>query len=138
MNGMFDFIFENYIFLIALAVFIGRFILQAKMRGPKDRPQNQRPAVSPGQKKGPASGLPKEGRKPPAPKRPVSPPERKPEPAAVSPPVSVSPALPGEKAAGAENPADLPAASFASRLDALPPLSRAVVMAEVLGPPRGA
>ena len=145
---MFDFIFDNYIFLIALAVFIGRFILQAKA-GRQNR--NQRYG-SPGRKETEAPRLPEEvplpimpapfpreaslvvRSAPKAPQRPVLSKERKPESTLASPPPEPGSAAPLPSGAGAEG----AVRSFGERLDSLSPLRRAVVMAEVLGPPKGA
>ena len=157
---MFDFLFNNGVIFIAIAIFIGRLILQLRRKGGEEgeKPPSQVPhffeeteeddeAEESGRRiayshtRGSSDFLRelvmreavKEMAPRPPPPKPSLWPEPEIRPAAFVPP----PAKPAAHPAGEESrPPAGRAAGFPASLDRLSPLKRAVVLAEILGPPK--
>jgi hypothetical protein len=164
---MFDFLFNNGVIFIAIAIFIGRLILQLRRRGREEgeNPPSRVPRffeekeeddeaeesgrrIAYSQTRGSSDFLrelvmreaAKEAApRPPPPKPGLWPP---PEPGTLAEP-EIRPAAfvpPSAKPAGRlpeENPPWGGAAGFPASLNRLSPMRRAVVLAEILGPPKG-
>ena len=159
---MFDFLFNNGVIFIAIAIFIGRLILQLRRKGGEEgeKPPSQVPhffeeteeddeaeesgrRIAYSRTRGSSDFLRdlvmreavrEAAPRPPPPKPSLwPPPEPEIRPAALVPP----PAKPAVRPAVEESrPPAGRAAGFPASLDRLSPLKRAVVLAEILGPPK--
>ena len=134
---MFDSIFDNIFFLIPIAIIIGRVVIQAKKKQQAPPPAPKIPVHfedDEGAEGAAVLRLPKAAlKKPRKIKRPPAIPVE-------APGVSRGNAVPAE-ALAQEAPAPVKSApvqnDFAFNLNHLSPLKQAVIMAEVLGPPKG-
>jgi hypothetical protein len=151
---MFDFIFDNGVIFIAIAIFIGRLILQLRRRGGEDGRKPPAPAAEIfGEKADDAEEEDEDSRIPYSMTRGSSDflrelvlreagaeaAPRPPPPKSEIQPVIAAPLAPKESARSPEEIRPSPAkpAGFAASLDRLAPLKRAVILAEILGPPKG-
>jgi hypothetical protein len=150
---MFDFVFDNGIFFIVAAVFIGRLVLQLRRKGgeEKKKPSSPFPGFfreeaeeddykaeeekrSYAQTRGSSDYLRElvlreaaveRAPKPPPPRPVISPAPSYAIPASAHPPEEATRPLRGK------------AGAFPASLNRLPPLKQAVILAEILGPPKG-